>query len=534
MGQIIFYVVFTIVAVLASKWFIKKDGHPKGLFYLFFAEMWERFSFYGMRALLVLYIIKDYMESVENNEEIAYGIYAAYGALVYATPLLGGFLADRFIGYRKGIMLGGILMAVGHFFMAFPTDFFFYGALGLLIAGNGFFKPNISSLVGALYEEGDMKRDSGFTIFYMGINLGAAVAPLLCGYIGAEWGWHYGFGLAGIGMLAGVIVFWDGIKKGVFGDKGLQPTQFIDKKLFNINIDKLIYIFSCLIVPIFAYLIVLEADGNNFLGNIINILLLISVGYAGYLMFENYKSGKYAVANKIGAILILAVLCAVFWACFEQAGSSIVVWADKCIDLGFMVDASQTNAINPAYIIFLAFPFALLWQKLDILKKNPNTPKKFALGVGFLGLGFLVFAYSIHFINDAGKLPFSTLWIGWLLITTGELCLSPIGLSKVTQLSPKKSVAFFMGLWFLSSTVAHYIAGVLAKLTTDSTTTESSGLLGKLNKILFDGLDYTTNGVAEAMIYNDLFGKIGFVTLGIAILTFIIAPLIKKLMHDIH
>ena len=550
MGQIIGYVLFTILAVFGAKKFIEQDGHPKGLFYLFFAEMWERFSFYGMRALLVLYIIKDYMQSAENNEEIAYGIYAAYGALVYATPLLGGFLADRFIGYRKAIMLGGILMAAGHFFMAFPKDIFFYGALGLLIAGNGFFKPNISSLVGALYKEGDIKRDSGFTIFYMGINLGAAVAPLLCGYIGEEWGWHYGFGLAGIGMLAGVVVFWDGLKKGVFGEEGLQPKKYQNKTYglgwfleknekgtfvpsIQFKIDKLIYVFAWLIVPIFAYLIVLEAGGNHFLGMIINVLLLISVGYAGYLMYENYKSGQPAVANKIGAILILAVLCAVFWACFEQAGSSIVVWADKCIDLKFMV-ASQTNAINPGYIIFLAFPFALLWQKLDLWGKNPNTAHKFAMGIAFLGLGFLAFAYSIHFISDAGKLPFSTLWIGWLLITTGELCLSPIGLSKVTQLSPKKAVAFFMGLWFLSSTVAHYIAGMLAKLTTSGQTTDSSGLLGKLNSMFFSGVDPNGVGVAEAMVYNDLFAKIGFVTIGIAIITLLVSPMIKKLMGDVH
>ena len=175
-----------------------------------------------------------------------------------------------------------------------------------------------------------------------------------------------------------------------------------------------------------------------------------------------------------------------------------------------------------------------LWEKLDLWGKNPNTPKKFAMGIGLLGLGFLVFAYSINFINDAGKLPFSTLWIGWLLITTGELCLSPIGLSKVTQLSPKKSVAFFMGLWFLSSTVAHYIAGALAKLTISGQTTSSDGLLGKLNNMLFSGVNPNANGVAEAMIYNDLFGKIGFVTIGIAIITLLISPLIKKLMHDVH
>ena len=532
MGQLIFWTALTVIAVLVAKWFINHDGHPKALFYLFFAEMWERFSFYGMRALLVLYIIKDYMESVENNEEIAYGIYAAYGALVYATPLLGGFIADRFIGYRKAIMLGGVLMAIGHFFMAFPTDVFFYGALGLLIAGNGFFKPNISSLVGALYKEGDIKRDSGFTIFYMGINLGAAAAPFICGYIGEMWGWHYGFSLAGLGMLAGVIVFWDGLKKGVFGDKGLQPQEYVDKKFFNLNIDKLVWVFGFLIVPIFAYLIVLEADGNNFLGMIINLLLFISVGYAGYLMlehfskigeavknttsiciitlgsiittyliwplastnipnlilqgdlvdvgsadvglvgfllgfllafvtiviiafggfalytiflsFKNINNEKAVGANQIGAILILAVLCAIFWACFEQAGSSLTVWADKCVNLG-MFTASQTNGINPAIIILAAFPFALLWQKLDLWGRNPNTPKKFALGLAFLGLGFLAFAYSIHFISDAGKLPFGTLIIGWLLITTGELCLSPIGLSKVTQLSPKKSNRLFYG-----------------------------------------------------------------------------------------
>ena len=533
MGQLIFWTLLTVIAVLVAKWFINHDGHPKALFYLFFAEMWERFSFYGMRALLVLYIIKDYMKSVENNEEIAYGIYAAYGALVYATPLLGGFIADRFIGYRKAIMLGGVLMAIGHFFMAFPTDIFFYGALGLLIAGNGFFKPNISSLVGALYREGDIKRDSGFTIFYMGINLGAAAAPFICGYIGEVWGWHYGFSLAGIGMLAGVVVFWDGLKKNVFGDKGLQPKEYIDKKILNLDIEKWVWILGFLIVPIFAYLIVLEANGNEFLGMIINLLLVISVGYAGYLMFENYKSGKPAVANKIGAILILAVLCAIFWACFEQAGSSLTVWADKCVNLGIFT-ASQTNGINPAIIILFAFPFALLWQKLDLWNKNPNTPKKFALGLGFLGLGFLAFAYSIHFISDAGKLPFGTLIIGWLLITTGELCLSPIGLSKVTQLSPKKAVAFFMGLWFLSSTVAHYIAGMLAKLTASGKTTSSEGLLGSLNKWFFDGIDANANGVMEAMVYNDLFAKIGFVTIGIAILTLLISPIIKKLMGDVH
>ena len=222
MIQLIGYVIFTALILFIAKTYLDKKGHPKALFYLFFAEMWERFSFYGMRALLTLYLIKDFYQDVQNNEEIAYGIYAAYGALVYLTPLLGGYLADKYIGYRKSILFGGILMALGHFFMAFPTEFMFYGALGLLIMGNGFFKPNISTLVGSLYEEGDIKRDGGFTIFYMGINLGAMIAPLFCGYLGEVYGWHYGFGAAGLGMLAGLIVFWKGISDNVLGDKGLQ------------------------------------------------------------------------------------------------------------------------------------------------------------------------------------------------------------------------------------------------------------------------------------------------------------------------
>jgi len=495
------YILLTIFSLVVAKLVIDRNNHPKGLFHLFFAEMWERFSFYGMRALLVLYIVKDYMRSVENNEEIAYGIYAAYGALVYATPLLGGVIADRLIGYRKSIILGGVLMAIGHFFMAFPYDFFFYGALALLIAGNGFFKPNISSLVGALYEKGDIKRDSGFTIFYMGINLGACVAPLMCGYLGESFGWHYGFGLAGIGMLAGIIVFWDGMKKGVFGDKGLQPIEFQEKKFFNVNIDKWVYLFAVIIVPIFAYLIVAEANGNHMLGTLINAILMLSGLYMMYLIISYAQKGEGNVSMKLGAIMILAVLCAIFWACFEQAGSSIIVWTDKVINLGNF-NASETNAINPFIIIFFAIPFSVLWSKLDQIKKNPNTPIKFGLGLSLLAVGFLFFGYSIKLMGGGEQIPFYTLVIGWLFITFGELCLSPIGLSKVTQLSPTKIVAFMMGLWFLSSTVAHYISGFLAKETTKPIIELASGI-DEGNFI--DGLNKKMIGEENYQIYADTY-----------------------------
>ena len=218
--------------------------------------------------------------------------------LVYLTPLIGGYLADKFMGYRKSIIYGGVLMALGHFFMAFPSDFFFYGALGLLIIGNGFFKPNISTLVGSLYEEGDLKRDGGFTIFYMGINLGAMIAPLFCGYLGETYGWHWGFGAAGIGMLAGLLVFWKGIKSGVMEDKGLQPKEYIGKKVSGFSINNLIYLLGFIAVPVFAYLIILDTQ-SQMLGNVLVIVGALVLAYVFYLVRSFYKgrSSKWRSIN---------------------------------------------------------------------------------------------------------------------------------------------------------------------------------------------------------------------------------------------
>ena len=533
MGQIIFYVLFTITVLYLAKSYLDKKGHPKALFYLFFAEMWERFSFYGMRALLTLYLIKDYYSHLENNEEIAYGIYAAYGALVYLTPLIGGYLADKFIGYRKSIIYGGVLMALGHFFMAFPTDFFFYGALGLLIMGNGFFKPNISTLVGSLYEEGDVKRDGGFTIFYMGINLGAMIAPLFCGYLGETYGWHWGFGAAGLGMLAGLLVFWQGIKADVLGDKGLQPSEYKTKKILGLSISNLIYTLGFIAVPVFAYLIILDTQ-SAMLGNVLSIVGAAVLLYVGYIIYD-YKSVQkdHKSGDRLIAIMILAVFCTIFWACFEQAGSSITVWVDKCVNLVGM-NASQTNAINPFYIVLLAIPFSWIWTKLGALNKNPNTPMKFALGIFQLGIGFLIFASTAHFIGENGKVPFLFVFLGYFLITTGELFLSPIGLSKVTELAPKKIAAFIMGVWFLSSTFAHYISGVIAKLTTAGNANMEGNWLTDLSNWFMGNPDPTNESIAILLQYNNVYAQIGFVTIFIAIFVVIISPYIKKLMHGVH
>ena len=533
MGQIIGYILFTVLVLFIAKTYLDKKGHPKALFYLFFAEMWERFSFYGMRALLTLYLIKDYYNHLENNEEVAYGIYAAYGSLVYLTPLIGGYLADKYIGYRKSILFGGILMAIGHFFMAFPSDFFFYGALGLLIMGNGFFKPNISTLVGSLYEEGDIKRDGGFTIFYMGINLGAMIAPLFCGYLGEVYGWHWGFGAAGFGMLAGLVVFWKGINANVLEDKGLQPTEYIGKKIAGLSITNLIYGLGFLAVPVFAYLIILDTQ-SQILGNVLTVVGAGVLLYVGYIIYDFKAVQKdHQSGDRLIAIMILAVFCTIFWACFEQAGSSLTVWADKCVNLVGM-NASQTNAINPFYIVLLAIPFSWMWTKLGFLNKNPNTAMKFALGIFQLGLGFLIFASTAHFMDDNGKIPFLFVFLGYFLITTGELFLSPIGLSKVTELAPKKIAAFMMGVWFLSSTFAHYISGVIAKLTTSGNENTESNWLSDLSNWFMGNPDTSNQAVATLLQYNSIYAQIGFVTIFIALFVVIISPFIKKLMHGIN
>ena len=448
-------------------------GHPKGLFYLFFAELWERFSYYGMRALLTLYMVNEFFLYITDEvarEEMSIGIFAAYGSLVYATPVIGGMIADKYIGFKKSIMLGGILMALGHFFMAFYFDaedftnglfgfpindingFFFYSALALLIVGNGFFKPNISTMVGRLYNEGDSRRDSGFTIFYMGINIGAFLAPLACGYLGMSenWGWHYGFGAAGIGMLIGLIFFWRGIEDGVFNNNGNQPDEYKDKKMYGLRTDYFFYLVAILLVPISAFLVrynAFEVIGELHLhSSILIALLVIILAIIGKNMISLSKIENLRLVT----VLVLTLFITVFWSFFELAGTAITLFAERNVNL-VLLNASQTNAINPGYIMFLAIPFSLMWVGLAKAQKNPITPIKFALGILQLGLGFLVFAMSAQFMDAAGKTPFIFLMVGYFLMTTGELFISPIGLSKVTELSPKKMTAFMMGVYFLSS-----------------------------------------------------------------------------------
>ena len=530
-------------------------GHPKGLFYLFFAELWERFSYYGMRALLMLYMVNEFFTYITDEayrEEMSFGIFAAYGSLVYATPVLGGMIADKFIGFKKSIMLGGILMALGHFFMAFYfksdvlgfevstiNHFFFYAALALLIVGNGFFKPNISTMVGRLYPEGDDRRDSGFTIFYMGINTGAFIAPLVCGWLGYEYGWHYGFGAAGIGMIAGLLVFMKGMNSGVFGDNGQQPTEYVEKKMYGMRTDYFFYLVAALMVPIAAFLVKYNAmevlEGMQLHSSLLSVLGIVILGILAKKMTELSRMEVFRLLS----VLVLTLLITVFWSFFELAGTAITLFAERNVNLTLM-NASQTNAINPGYIIFLAIPFSMMWVYLSKTQRNPTTPNKFALGILQLGLGFLVFAMSAQYMDAAGRTPFMFLMIGYLLLTTGELFISPIGLSKVTELSPKSMTAFMMGVYFLSSSYAHYISGAIAKLTT----TNEAGVIpepGFMTSIIekvtgFAGgySDSSVEGVQSLVSYTSVFTQVGVVAIGMAVLAFLLSPILKKWMHGVH
>lgn len=452
---------------------------PKELYMLFFAEMWERFSYYGMRALLILFMVKHFLYS----DDQAYGVYAAYGSLVYTTPFLGGIIADKFLGYRKSVMLGASLMAIGHFVMVGPDilpkeyhEASFFTALAFLIVGNGFFKPNISSIVGTLYGPNDARRDAGFTIFYMGVNLGAFFAPLVCGLVGEIYGWGYGFSLAGIGMLIGLFVFTRG-QKGL-GERGLPPAaaQLTPKK------EWIIYTAAVVLVGIVIALIQLQ-------GIISKGLTAFAVCVLSYLLFTAVTKLEKVERERMFVILTLLLFSAIFWAFFEQAGSSITLFTDRNVDrLG--IPASVFQSVNPMYILIFGGVFSALWMNLAKKGKDLSVPVKFALGLVQLAAGFGALVIGASTASEAGMVSLFWLMLGYLLHTTGELCLSPVGLSMVTKLAPKVMVAMVVGGWYLSSSLAHTIGGTIARFTSTSAYMESA--IVYTPSIGFEGTDSLT------------------------------------------
>jgi proton-dependent oligopeptide transporter, POT family len=493
-------------------------GHPVSLFVLFFSEFWERFSFYGMRALLVLYMI-DQVAGLGYSDEKAYAVYGAYGAMVYATPAIGGLLADRVLGYRKAIILGAVLMALGHFAMAIEHPAFFYGALGLLILGNGFFKPNISSLVGKLYADGDPRRDSAFTIFYMGINAGAMVAPIACSALVAWFAikggdgeiirkaWHYGFGLAGIGMVVGLITFL--VFQKHLGDKGLAPT-LPEGGAPPTSWQIATYVVPFLALPAVMWLVTQhEVLGGG--------LLLLGGAIFGYLAYHSVRSEKVE-RERMWVVLVLMFFSMLFWAFFEQAGSSISVFTERNVDrviFGSEISAENFQAVNPLFILLLAPVFAGLWTFLGRRGADPSTPIKFALGIIQLGLGFVVLWYGASHAQ-AGMVAVGWLLAGYLLHTTGELCLSPVGLSMVTKLSPARMVGLVMGAWFLATSFSHYLAGMIAAMTGSSGEVDAS----------------TLTAAESVVLYEPVFMSIAAVACGAGVVLLILSPVLTRWMHS--
>ena len=605
-------------------------GHPAGLYTLFFAEMWERFSFYGMRALLLFYMIKGFLGYGDSE---AYAVYGAYTALVYLTPFFGGLLADRLLGARRAVILGGLLMAAGHLTMTVQNDIAFFTALALLICGNGFFKPNISTMVGAQYAAGSTRRDAGFTLFYMGINLGAAMSPLLCGYIGETYGWHYGFGLATIGMLVGLAVFVvprritqglilagvvaaalglfvfrpdsgiqvainvfvglallaaGGIAVWALGRGGLASTAGAppDMKRLRgrvlgglLNREWAVYAGTLVAIPV----VVLFVSASAVAGV---VLIVAGVIAFGYLLMESFKLDKVA-RERMFVVLILTFFSLTFWAFFEQGGSSINNFTDRNVDrvaeqrtiaaadVGSVIDiqptqeqlghyngdalftldaltalreanegnpsfaiewqvvqsnigmgvgerlaetpASVYQSFNPVYILLFGLAFTALWGFLGARHREPPTPYKFALGLLQLGLDFASFWYGAQVSDERGMVALQWLAIGYLLHTTGELCLSPVGLSMVTKLAPARLVSTVMGAWFLATAFSQFLAAIIAQFTGVANAGDADG-----------GVPAPIDTVH---VYGDVFGSVAVMAVVAAAVCFLLSPLLTRWMH---
>lgn len=545
-------------------------NHPKGMSVIFFAEVWERFSYYGMRALLTLYMTKQMLYS----DTKAFGVFAAYTTLVYATPVIGGYIADKVLGQRKSVLFGAFLMMIGHFLMAFPGETIFYLALAVLVTGNGFFKPNLSTLLGKLYHKGDERRDAGFNLFYMAVNIGSMVAPIACGFVGEFIGWHYGFSLAGFGMFFGWWYFRT--RQNVFGDKGLPPDPKFDRDplFLGLTAVRLIQIGGILSAILFALLIAF----NDFISW---VLPVVGIGAISYAIYSGSKVDGIQ-RRKLFVAMTLIFFAIVFWSFFEQVGSSLTLYADRNvdrtlgdelvidqesiekltsagIDLGgiipllekthvsrssfksalqaattdghaeeiyqaaipyfkegwLTIPASASSAINGAFIVILVPFFTFMWNWLRKRNLEPSTPMKFVLALIQIGLGFGFFAIGVRFADNAALVPLIFLIGGYFLHTTGELCLSPVGLSMITRLSPASIVTFMMGTWLLSNSFANHIAGIIAKLTA-----VPASAVG------------TVSSAESLALYAEVFTNVFWAALAAAGILLLLTPLLKKWMFE--
>jgi proton-dependent oligopeptide transporter, POT family len=491
-------------------------GHPKGLYVLFFAEMWERFSYYGMRALLIFYLTQHWLFA----DDAASVVYGAYTALVYITPVLGGYIADRYLGQRKAVQFGAVLLTFGHFLMAFegmqgvtdaavkqadPAINIFWLALSFIIVGSGFLKANISVIVGQLYPRTDVRRDGAYTIFYMGINAGAAIGTIIAGYLGQTYGWAYGFGAAGFGMLLGLAVFI-GFRPLLMGRGESSAPQRLDSRVAGLKFEWLLYAIGVAAVGLIWVLIQYQDMVGYLLGGFGLLLVTYVIVYAVTKLPSEDR-------DRIFAAMFLIIGSILFWALFEQAGSSINLYTDRFVAIGG-VPAAIFQSINPIYIILLAPLFAYLWTWLGRHNLEPSAPAKFGLALVQLGFGFLVLVWGAQAFGPAAT-PVIFIFLLYLLHTTGELCLSPVGLSAMNRLAPAHMASLIMGTWFFASATGNFAAGLIAAAT---------------------GAETLEGGEAAVMearpeTYLDVYTTVGWVAVGVGVAVFVISPLIKKLMH---
>ena len=468
------------------------ERHPAALRMLFFTEMWERFSFYGMRALLVLYLVN----SLDYARADALALYGIYTGLVYLTPIVGGYLADRYLGYRKAILIGGIVMAMGHFAMAFPP--LLHLALGLLIIGNGFFKPNISTLLGTLYREHDPRRDGGFTIFYIGINLGALLSPLVAGTLGEKIGWHWGFASAGLGMLFGLAQFV--LSQHKLGTAGLPAGK---TKLDARDWLEVLAIGALMVPVVYAVRGAWQMIAPVWNGIATEFKIGIALAIFIVFLLRQKATCSREEWHRVLAIVIMGVFVIFFWMGFEQAGGTMNLFADKLTDrslLGWEIPASYFQGVNPLLIVLLGPLFSIMWTRWDQSRFALSTPAKMGFGMIILGAGFVILAIAQGRADSVGKVGPQWLICVYLLHTIGELCLSPIGLSLVTKLAPVRLAALMMGVWFAASAIANYLAGILESLLADS----------------------------AIPLYWFLVGS----SVGAGVLLLLISPLLVRLMHE--
>ena len=555
-------------------------GHPRGLYVLFLTEMWERFSYYGMRGLLVVYLTQHFLFSDDKSSYL----YGTYTALVYVMTVVGGVLADRYLGARKAVTFGAILLTLGHLGMAFEgtgsrqlvnyggtdyqiildgrggnarqqivtaqgmsyitfsdsemkieaaevvglpariernqltfrieTESFYlnalYLSLALIIAGVGFLKANISTIVGALYDFGDTRRDSGFTIFYMGINLGAFLASIFCGYLGIVHGWRYGFGLAGIGMLLGLFIFirYNSMLEGKSEPPSVEKLR--QTVVWFLNVEWLCYLSGIGIVGLSMFLVMNEELVGGILGPLGILMLIFMVGYA-------LVSLKGVERSRMLAAMYFILAQIPFWALFEQAGSSLNLFTARLVDrviLGWSIPGPVFQSLNAGFIFLFAPLMAWLWIGLAKKNLNPSTPVKFSLGVAMAGLGFLVLVAGMKGSGTAALTPVLFIFLIYWIHTIGELMVSPVGLSVVTKLAPANMVGMTMGAWFLYSGISNFLAGIIAR----STGAETIG--GQITNV----------AVAKAG-YIEVYSQVGFIALGIAVAMLIVSPLVSKMMH---